>query len=55
MYFKNGVAKYFLACALMPACTTDETFDPEFSKEQETYIILPGNAKHSCVLFFVVM
>jgi hypothetical protein len=55
MYFKNADEKYFLACVLMPACTTDETFDPEFSKEQETCIILPGKAKHSCLLFFLVM
>jgi hypothetical protein len=49
MYFKNTDAKYFLAC------TTDETFDPEFLKEQETCIIQPGNAKHSFILFFLVM
>ena len=55
MYFKNVDAKYFLACALMPACTTDGTCDPEFSMEQETCMIRPGNAKPSCLLFFLVM
>jgi len=55
MYFKIADAKYFLACALMPACTTDETFDPEFSMEQETCIIMPSNAMLSCLSFFFVM
>jgi hypothetical protein len=55
MYVKIADAKYFLACALMPACTTDETFDPDFSVKQETCIIIPSNAMLSYLSFFFVM
>lgn len=54
-YLKNSDAKYFLARAAIPSWTTDETFDPEFSKEQDTSIVLPGNGKQSCLLLFMVM
>jgi hypothetical protein len=52
-YLKNSDAKYFLARAAIPSWTTDETFDPEFSKEQDTSIILPGNGKQPCLLLFI--